>query len=172
MYSAAVNDETLLWKGSPSQWLNFGHFLLALLLTAGVVAGGIYFPPAWGLLVLPVGYAGWSWLRVHMRKFELTSQRLRVYEGVINQNIHEIELYRVKDTVIVRPIWMRMTGLATVSLETSELSLTRFDIPAIRDGVVLREHIRTQVELVRDSKRVREVDFADQNVVPDDVHHG
>jgi len=25
---------------------------------------------------------------------------------------------------------------------------------------------------VRDSKRVREVDFADQNVVPDDVHHG
>ena len=161
----------MLWKGSPSQWLNLGHFLLALLLAAGVVAGGIFFPPAWGLMVLPVVYAGWSWLRVRCRKYELTTQRLRVYEGVINQRIHEIELYRVKDTIIERPLWMRMTGLATVSLETSELSLTHFSIPAISDGVELREHIRTQVELVRDSKRVREVDFADQNVVPDDVHH-
>ncbi len=166
----------MLWKGSPSQWLNFGHFFLAVLMAAGVVAGGIYLPPAWsffwGFLVVPVVYAGWFWLHVHMRKFELTSQRLRVYEGVINQRIHEIELYRVKDTVIERPLWMRMTGLATVSLETSELSMTHLAIPAVRDGVALREHLRTQVELVRDSKRVREMDFADQSIVPDDVHHG
>ena len=162
----------MLWKGRPSQWLNAGHFLFAILLAGGVVAAAAHFPPAWAGLVVPAGYAAWKWLVLRARVFELSTQRLRVYEGVINQVIHEIELYRVKDTVIERPFWMRLLGLATVSMETSELSLLRLRIPAIPDGVQLREHLRTQVEQVRDSKRVREVDFADSAAIEADIHHG
>jgi uncharacterized membrane protein YdbT with pleckstrin-like domain len=91
--------------------------------------------------------------------FELTSQRLRITSGVINQQIDEIELYRVKDTLMVRSWWMRLTGLSAISMQTSDRSLPHLVIPAIRNGGELREQLRKRVEAQRDTKRVREMDF-------------
>ena len=54
---------------------------------------------------------------------------------------------------------MRLTGLASIILATSDRSLPQLVIPAIRGGAELRELLRTQVELQRDRKRVRETDF-------------
>lgn len=164
------SDETTLWKGSPSQWLNLGPFVITLLLIGGVVAGGIFFPPAWALIVIPVLYAVWRFLLVKSRSFELTTERLRVTEGVFNQKIDEIELYRVKDISMERPFWMRMTGLASVNIQTSDRSLPFLTIPAIPNGVELREKLRKQVEVIRDSKRVRELDMDDHHE-PGDLDH-
>lgn len=156
-------NETTFWKGSPSQWLNIGHFSLALLLAAIVVASALFSGPAAPLvliaLVLPLVYAVWRYLTVRCQTFELTTERLRITTGVINQNIDEVELYRVKDIVVNRKWWMRLTGLGNVHLETSDRSLPHFDIPAIRDCIGLREALRKKVEAMRDKKRVREMDF-------------
>ena len=95
---------------------------------------------------------------LHSKSFGLFD-RLRITNGVVNQHIDEIELYRVKDTLMVRTWWMRLTGLATLTLQTSDRSLPHLVIPAIANGVDLREQLRKQVELQRDSKRVREMDF-------------
>ena len=154
-----MTDESSLWKGSSSQWLNLGPFTAALVLAAGVLAGAVFFPPALIGLVLPTGYLLWRYLLVRTRVFELTSERLRVTSGVINQRIDEIELYRVKDSQMVRPWWMRLTGLASIVLATSDRTLPHLTIPAIRGGVELRELLRMNVELQRDRKRVRETDF-------------
>ena len=156
-----VNEEQLLWQGSPSQWLNLGNFTAAVLLAGGAVAGGLFFPPVFAALVIPLGYAVWSYLVVRCQKYELTSERLRVSTGVINQHIDEIELYRVKDTLMVRPWWMRLTGLTSISMETSDRSMPSLVIPAIRGGMEMREILRKQVEIQRDKKRVREMDFDD-----------
>ena len=131
-------DETTFWKGSPSQWLNIGPFSVAILLAGGIVAGGIFFPPAFIGLLIPAIYALWSYLTVRCQTFELTTERLRVTKGVINQNIDEVELYRVKDMVVERKWWMRITGLGNVHLETSDRSMPHVDIPAIRDSIGLR----------------------------------
>ncbi len=48
--------ETTFWKGRPSQWLNIGPFTVAILLAAGIIAGGIFFPPAFIGLVIPLIY--------------------------------------------------------------------------------------------------------------------
>ncbi len=154
-----MTDENSLWKGSPSQWLNLGPLCLALVMVAGIVVGGMFFPPAWIALPLPVIYLIWKLLTVRSQVFELTSERLRVTKGIINQKIDEIELYRVKDSLMERPWWMRLTGLASIVLETSDRSIPRLVIPAIHGGVELRELLRTHVELQRDRKRVRETDF-------------
>lgn len=154
-----MSDETTLWKGSPSQWLNLGPFTAGLILLIGIAVAGLYFPLAWLGVLVPGTYMGWRYLVVRCKVFELTSQRLRITNGVINQNIDEIELYRVKDTLMVRSWWMRLTGLASISLQTSDRSLPILVIPAIRNGVELREQLRKQVETQRDSKRVREMDF-------------
>jgi uncharacterized membrane protein YdbT with pleckstrin-like domain len=154
-----VNPETTLWKGRSSQWLNLGPFVVALLIAGVIITGGIFFPPAWALLVIPLLYVAWRFLLIRSRRFELTTQRLRVTEGVFNQTIDEIELYRVKDIAIFRPFWMRLTGLSSIVLQTSDRSQPVLDIPAIPNGVEVRELLRKQVELIRDSKRVRELDM-------------
>jgi uncharacterized membrane protein YdbT with pleckstrin-like domain len=156
-----MSTETTLWEGRPSQWLNLGPFLIALTVGIAIGIGGVFFMPAWGLEVVPVLYLIWRWLKVRSQKFELTSERLRVTEGIFNQKIDEIELYRVKDIAMERPLWMRMTGLASVLLDTSDRSMPKLTLPAISNGVELREQLRKQVEEIRDKKRVREVDMED-----------
>jgi len=154
-----MNEEMTFWKGSPSQWLNIGHFGAALLLAVGIVIGGVFFPPAFIALVFPLGWIVWRYLVVRTQTFELTNERLRISKGVINQEIDEVELYRVKDILVVRKWWMRMTGLGTIHLDTSDRSMQQIDIPAIRDSLELRESLRKKVEAMRDRKRVREMDF-------------
>lgn len=155
----SMNEESSFWKGSPSQWLNLGHITACLILTGGILFGGLFFPPAFIALVIPLAWLLWRYLLVRSQVFELTSERLRVTTGIINQHIDEIELYRVKDSRMIRPWWMRLTGLASIELETSDRSMPVLEIPAIHGGVELRELLRKHVELQRDRKRVRELDF-------------
>src|SRR5687768_2911925 len=89
---AVVSEETSLWKGSPSQWLNLWNFTGAILLAAGIVAGGIFMPPVFAALVIPLIWALWKYLTVRCQKFELTTERLKITNGVINQHIDEVEL--------------------------------------------------------------------------------
>ena len=164
-----MTDENVLWKGNPSQWLNLGPFTASLLLALGIAAGGLFFPPAFAGLILPVIYAVWKYLTVRTRGFELTSERLKITSGVINQHVDKIELYRVKDSQLLRTWWMRLTGLASISLETSDRTMPSLVIPAIRGGTEMRELLRKQVEIQRDKKRVRELDFdeaADEETEP------
>ena len=155
----AMSDENTLWKGSPSQWLNIGPFSAALVLCIAILVGGAFFPPVLAGLILPLGYMTWKYLVVRTQVFELTSERLRITRGVINQQVDEIELYRVKDTLMVRTWWMRLTGLASIEMQTSDRSMPQLVIPAIRGGMEMRELLRKQVEAQRDKKRVREMDF-------------
>jgi len=70
-----------------------------------------------------------------------------------------VELYRVKDTRIVRPIWLRVFDLGNIELETSDRTHPKPVLTAIGDAIEVREHLRKYVEILRDEKRVREVDF-------------
>lgn len=163
-----MSEETL-WKGSSSQWLNLGPIAACLVLMIGIGVGGAFFLPLLAAVVLPLAYLVWRYLLVRTRVYELTSERIRVTSGVINQHIDEIELYRVKDTQTFRTWWMRLTGLATIQMETSDRSMPQLVIPAVKGGAELRELLRTHVEAVRDRKRVREMDY-DQVGAEDPEH--
>jgi hypothetical protein len=78
----------------------------------------------------------------------------------------------VKDTLMVRTWWMRLTGLASISIQTSDRSLPTLVIPAISNGTELREQLRKQVESQRDTKRVREMDFDDAGDMGGDLSNG
>ena len=65
----------------------------------------------------------------------------------------------MKDTKLEKPFWMRIFGLSSIVMTTSDRSLPKLTLPAVRNGVEIREKLRKQVELLRDKKRVREVDF-------------
>ena len=138
------NAETAVWTGNPSQLKNFRVFLICGLL-------------CW--LVVPLFYALWKWLEVRCFTYELTNQRLKITQGVLNKKTDEIELYRVKDTALVEPFWLRLFGKGNIELLTSDRATPELTIEAIADANRVREQLRAQVEALRDTKRVREIDF-------------
>ena len=161
-------SEEILWKGSPSQVLNLGKYAVALGLAVGIGILGMFpgLQPVWIALVLPLGWALWIFVETRATRHELTTERIRLCAGVFNQQMDDVELYRVKDTSMERPFWYRVFGLSTLIIETSDRSQPRIEIKAVHRGDELRETLRKQVEFWRDKKRVREVDF-DEGAVAD-----
>lgn len=92
--------------------------------------------------------------------YELTTERFRITRGILSKHIDELELYRVKDVTLHRPFVQRLFSLGTVVLDTSDQSTPQVTIPAVADIEWLRDEIRRHVETRRDSKGVKEVDFA------------
>ena len=66
-----------------------------------------------------------------------------------------MELYRTIDTTLVEPFNLRMFGLGTIELRTSDATTPIVRLEAIRGARKLREELRRHVEDCRDRKRVR-----------------
>ena len=139
-----ANEEELVWTGSPSQILNLPTYLIC----------GVLF---W--LVVPVFVAIWKWLVLRNVRYELTSERLKVRQGVLNKRLDELELYRVRDYNIEQPFWLRIFSLASITLRTSDTTHPVIVLRAIRDGEHVRELIRKYVEECRVKKRVLPLDL-------------
>jgi uncharacterized membrane protein YdbT with pleckstrin-like domain len=153
-----MSDEKAIFQGSPSQILNLNVFL-------GCGLGAIFlivlsicvWPYALFLLLLPVplGIAGWKWLEIKSRVYELTSERIKTSQGIFTRRTDELELYRVKDVTLVEPFFLRLCGLGNIVITTNDASTPSLTIPAVRGVRELREELRKNVEICRDKKRVR-----------------
>ena len=165
---ATMDEETMIWEGHPSQLLNFGTFILCGLL-AGVLAGlalvfwdrlGAPFPfIILGVALIPLLYAIARWLQVKCQRYQLTTERLRLRSGVLSRHTHEVELYRVKDYLLLEPFWLRLFGLSNVSLTTTDDSNPLVVLRAVPDGDDIRDQLRKHVELCRQRKNVRITEF-------------
>lgn len=140
----AAGAEELVWSGSPSQLVNVGAFAVCALLV-------------W--LVVPIFIAAWKWLVVRNIRYELTTERLRVRHGVLNKELDEVELYRVRDYKLEQPLVLRVFGLGHVTVNTTDLSHPVVRLRAIRDSEHVRERIRSAVEQCRVRKRVLPLDL-------------
>jgi uncharacterized membrane protein YdbT with pleckstrin-like domain len=154
-------NETQLWQGSRSQITNLGTFSICLLLLIGFIVGGCFEPFVWLGTVAPILWGAWVWVSTAAENFELTTERIRLKRGVINQTFDEVELYRVKDVSLSRNAFERIMKLGTITLETSDLGQERIVIASVGKSEELRENLRTQVEIMRDRKRVREIDASE-----------
>lgn len=135
--------EQTVWTGTPSQILNLPTFILC----------GLLF---W--LVIPIFIGFWKWLVIRNTQYELTNERLKTRHGVLNKEMDDLELYRVRDYKLEQPLWLRIFGLGTITMQTSDRSHPVVQIRAIRNGEQLREELRTAVEACRTRKGVRELD--------------
>lgn len=136
-------NEQLLWRGHPSQLVNFKIYLLCFL----------FF---W--LVIPIFIAFWKWLEVRCFIYELTNQRLKITTGILNRRTEDLELCRVKDTSLEQPFWMRLFGAGNIHLHTTDKTTPLVIIHAVKNTENLREQLRAAVEQARQEKGVRELD--------------
>ena len=138
-----TTDEPV-WSGSPSQILNLPVYLVCLLL-------------CW--LVVPIFIAIWKWLVLKNVRYELTTERLKVRQGVLNKTLDEIELYRVRDYRLEQPFWLRLFSLGNIALRTTDTSNPHIELRAIRDCERVYELTRKHVEECRVKKRVLPLDL-------------
>lgn len=136
--------EEVVWEGGPSQVVNLGTFILC---------GLLFF------LIVPIFIALWRYLVTNATQYTLTTQRLSYRRGVFSKETDVMELYRVKDMRVVEPFFLRMFGRGDILMETSDRTHPEFVLRAVPEPDRLRDVIRKYVELRRDEKRVREVDF-------------
>jgi uncharacterized membrane protein YdbT with pleckstrin-like domain len=135
--------EETIWRGTSSQWKNFGVFILC----------GLF---CW--LLVPIFIALARYLQTKCKVFELTTERLKITEGVFSKVTDTLELYRVKDIETRQSFLYRMFGVENVQMNTSDTSSPFIFLEAIPGDVKLADKIRNQVEIIRQQKGVREID--------------
>lgn len=144
-------DETILWIGRSSQLIHLTAFSMCVLFS---------------FLLFPILIAYIIYLQTKNTIYVLTTERLRVYSGIITKQINDLELYRVKDTRYEQPFLFRFFGLSNIQLFTSDITWGESVIPGIERGLTLRETIRKIVEAARIKKGVREFDYYTRNAPP------
>jgi uncharacterized membrane protein YdbT with pleckstrin-like domain len=161
-------QETLVWRGTPSQWTNFGTYLFCLILAAGVGVAYYFVKPPQQLillvLIVPVFWAICRWIATRCHRYEITSERVKITTGLLSRKTQELELYRVRDYSIVEPFWLRLVGRGNVVLVTADSTNPTFVLRAVPRVAELKDQIRANTERMRQRRGVRslEVDSGDQ----------
>src|ERR1041384_5856285 len=132
--------EEIIWSGSSSQVRNLHIYLVCALF-------------CW--LIIPIFYAVWKWIELRSRHYELTTQRVKLRQGIFSKRTDELELYRVKDSTIIEPFWQRLFGLGNIVITTNDASTPSITREALPKPAETRERLRGAVEACRDRKRVR-----------------
>jgi uncharacterized membrane protein YdbT with pleckstrin-like domain len=162
--------EQIVWRGTSSQWKNFGRYLLSAVL--GVVVLVVFAmlrnsgspqvsnasPYILLILVVPILMALGRYLETKSKIYELTTERLKTTEGVFGKVTDTLELYRVKDLETRQPFSYRFVGIENVQVNTSDVTSPFVLLEAIPCAVALGDKIRNQVEAIRAQKGVREID--------------
>ena len=136
--------EETIWRGTSAQAKNLGVYLLC----------GLF---CW--LIVPIFLALARYLQTKNKVYELTSERLKITEGVFNKSTESLELYRVKDIEVRQPFLSRMLGMEDINVTTSDASSPFLLLDAMPVEVGLADKLRNQVEIIRTQKRVREIDL-------------
>jgi len=164
--AAATTEEQELWRGHPSQVLNFGIYffwgiVLVLALIAALLLGDT---KGWGLLIFGiVALVGLvqtfvAYLHLHAIEYVVTTQRVRVVSGIFSKDIQEIELFRVKDTMAYQSFFLRLFSLGTVTVLSGDERHPRLVLSGVPHAVELRERLRQETMTLRQRFGVREVD--------------
>lgn len=141
----STNYNKVIWSGRPSQLVYLFEYILFGL-------------SCW--LIFPIFFGLWRWLEVNSINYEITTERFRRTSGILSRRVVELELYRIKNTVLDQPFGLRIFGLASILIESSDVTRRRWIIAGIPLQVAapLREELRGHTERLRGQKQVREVD--------------
>ncbi|HEX6941584.1 MAG TPA: PH domain-containing protein [Gemmatimonadaceae bacterium] len=155
------SEESQIWTGSPSQWLNAGWYITCLLgvgvlFTVAALTGQ---PLLAGLAIIPAIAALVKFLTVRSTRIDVTTERITTTVGIFSRRKWDMELYRVKDTMLHEPFLLRLVRRANIQIISSDRSSPSITLPALPNAEWLRQQIRSNVERLRLKRGVREMDM-------------
>lgn len=75
-------------------------------------------------------------------RYELTTQRLRIFSGVFSRELEEIDLVRVRDTKVTQNLGERALNMGDVIILSTDPSKPEFVLESVKDPMEVREKIR------------------------------
>jgi uncharacterized membrane protein YdbT with pleckstrin-like domain len=132
--------EDVLFDGYPALVPSFGKLLLV------IVTLGLWLAPLW-----------WQ---SRGRHYRLTTRRVVVETGILNKRLEQVDLYRVSDYTVLRPVSQRIMGTGNLLLRTLDRTSPQVLIAGIKaDVVTLYERIRAATEAEKQKHGVRVMDM-------------
>lgn len=134
--------EEVLFVGYPAVIPSIGALLLVVLTL--------------GLWLIPL------YLRSRSRHFRITTRRVVVEAGILGKRLEQVDLYRVSDYTVVRPLGQRLLGTGNLILRTLDKTQPFVPLEGIKtDVVALYERVRSATEAEKSKRggvRVMEVE--------------
>jgi len=94
-------------------------------------------------------------LPLSFTRYSLSEDRLFISVGLLNIKDDEVLLYRVRDIDTSRSLWQRLFGVGTISVMSSDKTMPTLVLKNVKDPVMVKELIHTQVEETKIKRRVR-----------------
>ena len=136
----AEPGEEVLFDGNPALVPSIGALLLA------IVTLGLWLIPLW-----------WS---SRGRHYRLTTKRVVVETGILNKRLEQVDLYRVSDYTVLRPVSQRIMGTGNLMLRTLDHTSPEVLVSNVKtDVVALYERIRAATEAEKRKRGVRVMDM-------------
>lgn len=75
-------------------------------------------------------------------RYELTSQRIRIYRGLVGRDIEEIDLVRIRDTKVKQHAGERMANIGDITIFSADVSNPEIVLENVDKPLEVREMIR------------------------------
>lgn len=158
--SDSYHDETIIWQGRPSQWVNLGAFLW----WGAVLAGAAVFLLLWNaglkndyasslgnavywiavtLAVFAMTNLAYSVLSVYCETTVITQNRIKEAKGITRIFRQELfcEISDIKDIVSPPAGFLGLVGLSSLVIETNDRDQPTIRVRAIRNREQLIEKL-------------------------------
>ena len=96
-------------------------------------------------------------------RYSLSEDRVFLDTGLLNMNLEEILLYRVRDISLRISLGQRIFGVGTVLLQSSDKSMPVLEIKNIKKPREVKELIHHQVEEMKIKRRMRVGEILDND---------
>ncbi|SHE35867.1 PH domain-containing protein [Mariniphaga anaerophila] len=169
-------ENTTYIKCRPSQLTNLGHLGVVLLLVPllfipakaiGQILPMAFMPDSFVnylpglpacLFVTALLKLGYHVLQTRCTVYKINPEELQHTSGILHRKHGYIELYRIKDFRVDRPLIYRFFGRGNLVIYTSDKTTPVFRLEAIKNPEEVYTILRGLVELNRKEKHVFEVD--------------
>lgn len=174
----AYDDETVIWQGSPSQWVNLATFIFwgAVILAslvfmmvwnAGMNEGytelinTIVIGTSWGVVVISLLNIVFPYLSTHFERTVITNNKIKESKGITKlfQVDRFAEISDIRDLNSPAAGLLAIWGLSTLVIETNDEDQPIIRIRAIRDR---EELINKLLPIWRELKIERKGYFGDK----------
>ncbi len=87
-------------------------------------------------------------------RYTLTDQRLIKESGLLSKRIDEIELFRLKDSIVSQSFFQRLVGIGNIQVRSTDKS-GNFSMRYLPDATNKREQLRAMAAKSRETKGIR-----------------
>lgn len=101
-------------------------------------------------------------------RYGLSEDRLFLSVGFLSIRDEEVLLYRIRDISVTRKLGQRLFGVGTITVNSSDKSNPVLEIKNIKNPTAVKELLHSQVEEMKDRRRVRYSEIASYNDDMDD----